>query len=282
MQQNSPLPAQALIADGSNLHYALRRAPASARPALSHLHAICRTIWNVTRDVSDAGVAAAKLAWWTGELRKTAQDEPSHPLTRALVADLAPLPGSTRDTAALQRFVEGCELDLRQSRLLDEAALLQHARLVGGTPWAGAAALLGLPANAAAALEELGTALRLADIVLRLGMDLREGRVYIPIDELQRFGVKAGELQAGPALQAEARFQELASHQVARARARIEAARAPLRARGIDARLARPARALAALALATLQEVEDARYTLLDRRLVLTPLRKVWIAWRAG
>lgn len=271
-------PAQALIAEGSNLHYALRRAPASARPALTWLHALCRTIWNVTREVSDPGVAAAKLAWWAGELRKTAQGEATHPLTRALAAEL----GSAPDVSALQSFVQGCELDLRQSRLLDEAALLQHARLIGGAPWATAAAMLSLSDMQAQALQATGTALRLADVVLRLGMDLREGRVYIPIDELQHFGVKAGELQAGRALQTEARFHELMAHQVRRARERIEAARGPLQDRSIDSRLSRPACALCALALATLQEVEDARYALLDRRLMLTPLRKVWIAWRAG
>jgi phytoene synthase len=278
MHQTPPSPAQALIAEGSNLHYALRRAPPSARPALTWLHALCRTIWNVTREVSDPGVAAAKLAWWAGELSKTEQGEATHPLTRALAAES----GGAPDVSALQAFVQGCELDLRQSRLLDEAALLQHARLVGGAPWSAAAALLGLDETQAQALHAAGTALRLADIVSRLGLDLREGRVYIPIDELQRFGVKAGELQAGPALQAESRFHELMAHEVRRARERIEAASGPLRGRGIDPRLSRPARALCALALATLQEVEDEHYALLDRRLMLTPLRKVWIAWRAG
>jgi phytoene synthase len=125
--------------------------------------------------------------------------------------------------------------------------------------------------------RDLGIAFQLTNIIRDVGEDARRGRIYLPQDELARHGVTAAELlrrEPGGGLAA------LMTEQVARARRWYARALDALPAE--DRRAQRPGLIMAAIYSALLDEIERDGCRVLDRRIALTPLRKLWIAWKTA
>jgi 15-cis-phytoene synthase len=127
--------------------------------------------------------------------------------------------------------------------------------------------------------HKLGLAMQLTNIIRDVGDDARRGRIYLPIDELKRFDVKAQEI-----LQREApwgyseRFTALMKFQAERAHRTYDEAIALLPP--ADRRTQRPGLAMAQIYRTLLREIETDDFRVLHQRIALTPLRKVWIAMR--
>ena len=135
----------------------------------------------------------AKLAWWRGEIDALFRGQPSHPVTRALQPFIAGPFGITQER--LHAIIDGMEMDLRQNRYLDFAALQRYAHLVAGVVGEMSASIFGY--RHPATLEyagRLGLALQLINIIRDVGDDARRGRLYLPLDELQQFGVKVADV----------------------------------------------------------------------------------------
>ncbi len=262
---------------GSSAYYALRQAPFASQGALTALFALRRELDETTRELSDPTIGQTKLAWWRNELAALASGQPSHPVSQALAHHA---PAIAHDGAALQALADGFAMDLEQARYLDFPNLRRYIGGVGGgfvALVARASAGPDMVDAAPAWATALGDALALAQIVEDVGHDARHGRVYLPIDELQRYEVTAADLmhrRYGPA------FSELMQFQTARARAALQAALEAIPAE--ERRRQRTLRALGALALETLAEVEREGYQVLHQRIALTPIRKLWVAWRAA
>ncbi|MGF6722456.1 phytoene synthase [Paraburkholderia sp. GAS41] len=268
-QQKAALP-------GSSSYYALRQAPAGRQPLLTALFALRREFEETVKETSDPAIGRTKLAWWQNEIAALAAGTPSHPVSKALAAHLDD--GAKAECPALQTLLAGFEMDLDQARYLDFPNLRRYLHGVGGT----FAALIARAtaqniAGAADWAAPLGHALMLAQLVAELGDDARHGRIYIPIDEMQRFNVTAADLINRKYSDA---FVELMRFQTRRARDAIQTALAALPAG--ERRTQRTLRAQAALALALLDEIERDGYHVLHQRIALTPVRKLWIAWRAA
>ncbi|WP_321816561.1 MULTISPECIES: squalene/phytoene synthase family protein [unclassified Paraburkholderia] len=263
---------------GSSTYYALRQASAAQQPLLAALFALRRELEETAKETSDPTVGRTKLAWWQKELAALAAGNPSHPVTKAIAHH-------TGDTAKLyallQQLLAGFEMDFEQARYLDLPNLRRYMDGVGGTfATLVAQVAAGSDAERAAIAQwatPLGNALMLAQFVPEIGNDARHGRIYIPIDELQRYNVTAADLINR---RYSAEFTELMQFQTARAREAVNAALAAMPAS--ERRRQRPLRALAALELALLDEVEREQFQVLHQQIVLTPIRKLWIAWRAA
>ncbi|KVE39595.1 presqualene diphosphate synthase HpnD [Burkholderia sp. TSV86] len=259
---------------GSSLYYGLRQAPLARQPLVAALFALRRELEQTVKEISDPAVGRAKLAWWQKELAALIAGQPSHPVSQALAAHH---PDLSSNAAALQTLVAGYGMDLDQARYLDFANLGRYADQTGG-------AFAQLVARASACrpgdagwAPPLGHALTLAQLVQDLGDDARHGRIYVPISELQRYGVTAADLlnrRYSPA------FTELMRFQTSRARDALHASLAAIPAD--ERRAQRTLRALGALALAVLDEIERDGFQVLHQRIALTPIRKLWIAWRAA
>ncbi|MDM8358500.1 squalene/phytoene synthase family protein, partial [Pandoraea communis] len=224
--------------------------------------------------VHDPGVAHAKLDWWRQELTRLFAGTPAHPVARAL----APVVKNTNITrTSFEAVLHGAEMDLSQMRYLDFAGLSHYCDAAGGAPAELVAHIYGFDDPQTPALARtLGHAITLGRRVTDAGVDARAGYVYFPIDELQRFGVTAADLQNGKYSPA---FIELMKFQHARARQTIAEAAAAIPKQ--DRRKQKPLLALAALQLALMDEVAASDYQVLHQRIDLTPLRKFWRAWRA-
>jgi len=262
---------------GSSFYYAFRFLPPERRAAITAFYAFCREIDDVVDEVHDPGVASTKLAWWRGEVAAAFGGAPSHPATQAL------MPHAGRHAIGPQHLlavIEGCEMDLQQSRYLDFAGLARYCHLVAGVVGEVAANIFGRSDERTIAYaHKLGLAMQLTNIIRDVGDDARRGRIYLPMDELKRFDVKAAEiLQRQAPWGYSERFKALMSFQAERAQRTFDEALALLP--DMDRRTQRPGLAMAQIYRTLLREIEADGFQVLHQRVALTPLRKVWIAMR--
>ena len=258
---------------GSSFYYAFLFLPPQRRAAITAFYAYCREVDGVVDEVTDPGVAATKLAWWRKEVGASFAGQPSHPVMQALIPHAAPFGIEARHLAAV---IDGCQMDLEQSRYLDYAGLARYCHLVAGVVGEVASGIFGrtLPATIDYA-HRLGLAMQLTNIVRDVGDDARRGRIYLPMTELKQFDVKAQEILERRYSE---RFTALMKFQAERAHATYDAAFALLP----DAdRAAQKAGVMMANIYRTLlREIEADDFRVLHQRTSLTPLRKLWIAMR--
>lgn len=267
---------------GSALYHGLRLVPGDRREAMDTWMRWWHELARIPTTVQDPGVAETKLRWWLQELQDTAEGRPHHPLMKQRVAVQLPVGCEWPARAAWQGQVEGLIQLVHQTRWMDEAHFARHAEQTTGRACEGAALLLGASGETAAdAARRLGLGLRMAHRLSRLGQDGRAGWVNVGIDVLQAHGVRAHQLTQPDAKAPPEGWASLLSDLQARAAGPLGEALAAIRALpGEQARALRPLVALAHIALQQVQVVGSAGDAVLHQRLLLTPLRKAWIAQR--
>ena len=268
---------QKAAASGSSFYYAFLFLPRHRRAAITAFYAFCREVDDVVDDMVDPGVAASKLAWWREEVQGAFAGQPSHPVMLALM----PLAGDYRiPSRQLLAVIDGCQMDLQQTRYLDYTNLQQYCHLVAGVVGEVAAGIFGQTQTGTTTYaHKLGLALQLTNIIRDVGEDAMRGRIYLPIDELQRFGVKAQEiLKRQTEGDFKPRFRALMQFQAQRAHAAYDEALSLLPQ--ADRRAQKPGLMMASIYRALLREIEHDDFAVLAQRVSLTPLRKLWLAWR--
>ena len=264
-------------ASGSSFYYAFLFLPPLRRAAITAFYAFCREVDDVVDETSDAGVAAAKLAWWRQEVHSAFSGRPNHPVMQALMpltaeVDIQP--------AHLLAVIEGCQIDLQQTRFLDYEGLQHYCHLVAGVVGEAAANIFGrTEADTVQYAHRLGLAMQLTNIIRDVGDDARRGRIYLPVSELQQFDVKAQEiLKRDSPWGYSNRFEALMRFQAKRAHRLYDEAFALLPE--ADRRAQKPGLMMANIYRTLLREIEADGFRVLHQRTSLTPLRKLWIAWR--
>ncbi|MDQ2734388.1 MAG: presqualene diphosphate synthase HpnD [Pseudomonadota bacterium] len=262
-------------ASGSSFYYAFLFLPPPRRAAITAFYAFCREVDDIADEVSDSGVAATKLAWWRSEVAASFAGHPTHPATRALL----PLAAAYGIQAHhLLAVIEGCQMDLDQSRFLDFAGLARYCDLVAGVVGEVAANIFGRSRESTIDYaHKLGLAMQLTNIIRDVGDDARRGRIYLPLDELKRFEVKPGELLER---QYSDRFGALMAFQAERAHRCYDEALAELDE--ADRTAQKPGLMMANIYRSLLREIEADGFHVLHQRISLTPIRKLWIAMRTN
>jgi phytoene synthase len=267
--------AQKAAQSGSSFYYSFRLLPDERRRAITALYAYCREVDDVVDEVHDPTVAQAKLAWWRLEVAAIYDGSPRHPVAQAL-APVVRAYGLPREH--VDAVIDGMAMDLERHRYADFAELERYCHRVAGVVGLMSARIFGYASPSTEGFaRDLGIAFQLTNIVRDVGEDARRGRIYLPQDELARFGVSASSILR---LAPEPGFAELMAFQGERARAWYDRALAQL-APG-DRRAQRASLAMAAIYRTLLDEIARDGYRVLERRLALTPIRKLWIAWRAA
>ncbi len=260
-------------ASGSSFYYAFLFLPKSRRAAIIAFYAFCREVDDVVDEMDDSGVARTKLAWWQSEVSKSFSGQPSHPVMKALMPLAARYNIEARQLLAV---IEGCQMDLEQTRYLDFPNLQRYCHLVAGVVGEVAASIFGQsqPQTTEYA-HTLGQALQLTNIIRDVGEDAMRGRIYLPVNELQQFDVKAHEiLKRGYS----ERFTALMKFQAARAHRLYDEALELLP--DADRRAQKPGLMMASIYRTLLREIERDNFQVMHQRVSLTPLRKFWLAWR--
>ncbi|MEJ6022770.1 presqualene diphosphate synthase HpnD [Ramlibacter sp. PS4R-6] len=264
---------QKAAASGSSFYYAFLFLPRPRRAAITAFYAFCREVDDVVDEVSDPGVARTKLAWWRSEVAKSFRGQPEHPVMRALMP-CAPDYGI--EERQLQAVIEGCEMDLQQTRYLDFPGLERYCHLVAGIVGEVAARIFGQsqPQTTEYA-HKLGLAFQLTNIIRDVGEDAMRGRIYLPVNELQQFDVKSQEILER---RYSDRFTALMKFQADRARRYYDEALALLPPE--DRRAQKPGLMMASIYRTLLDEIERDGFQVLHQRVSLTPVRKFWLAWK--
>jgi phytoene synthase len=264
---------QKASASGSSFYYAFLFLPPPRRAAITAFYAFCREVDDVVDEVTDPGVAASKLAWWHNEVHQAFAGNPNHPVMQALMPCVAQFGIEER---SLQSVIEGCEMDLTQTRYLDYPNLTRYCHLVAGVVGEVSAQIFGQTASDTTAYaHKLGQAFQLTNIIRDVGEDALRGRIYLPVNELQQFDVKAHEVLNR--LDSD-RFHALMQFQATRAHALYDEALSLLPAS--DWKHQKPGLMMASIYRTLLREIEAQKFPVLSQRVALTPLRKLWLAWK--
>ncbi|EJN07982.1 presqualene diphosphate synthase HpnD [Herbaspirillum sp. YR522] len=264
---------QKAAASGSSFYYSFLFLPPERRRAITALYAFCREVDDTVDEIDDPSIARTKLMWWRKEIAAMLEGNPTHPVTRALQPHVAlyQLRGEH-----LQAIIDGMEMDLDQSRYLDYPGLQRYCWRVAGVVGILSASIFGhTQGNTLLYAEKLGLAFQLTNIIRDVGEDGRKGRIYLPVNELQQFNVTAADILNG---RASDNFSALMKFQVERARAVYDEAFALLPRE--DRRAQRPGLMMAAIYRTLLEEIERDGYQVLNQRISLTPIRKLWLAWK--
>ena len=261
------------VQSGSSFYYSFLFLPPERRRAITALYAFCREVDDIVDECTDTGVARAKLAWWQQELARLYAGQPQHPVARALQPALQPF-GIKHEYLA--EIIDGMEMDLNQNRYIDFPALEQYCHRVAGVVGLLAASIFGYRDQQTLAFARtLGLAFQLTNIIRDVGEDGRKGRIYLPLSDLQEFKVSAADILQ--ARQSES-FVRLMTFQIERAERHYAAALEQLPE--VDRKAQRPGLVMAAIYRTLLAEIEADGCKVLTQRTALTPLRKLWIAWK--
>ena len=264
---------QRAASSGSSFYYSFLFLPPNRRRAITALYAYCREVDDVVDECEDAQIAATKLAWWRLELERLYAGQPEHPVTRALLPILSEF---NLPQEQLLEIIDGMEMDLQQARYADFTALSLYCYRVASVVGLLAAKIFGYTDRKTQKYaHDLGMAFQLTNIIRDVGEDARRGRIYLPQDELQRFEVPVADILN--ARQTD-NFRRLMEFQIERAEHYYTQAMSELPAADRKAQL--PGLVMAAIYRALLDEIKRDGCQVLRQRTSLTPLRKLWLAWR--
>lgn len=216
---------------GTNFSVGFRFLPRRKRRAVYAAYAFCRYADDI---VDEGGQRAAgggqevKLDEWQRELERCYAGTPSHPITIALADALRFFAIPKRAFVAL---IDGCRQDMVKNRYETFAELLQYCELVAWSISDISLAIFGHRTPAAIEYgRNLATALQLTNVTRDIGDDLQRDRIYVPREELRRFGVT--ELVPSDAV------RRLIDFQIDRAESYFRAAEPLLHELSFDARFA--------------------------------------------
>lgn len=253
---------------GSSAYYSVRFAPSGLRDDLAAVLAWRHQLWAILDQVSDPAVARLKLQWWREELERTYAGEPRHPLSKVLlpVAERHALP---REVIAL--FADRVEEEILRRRPPDDKALDDACARDQGALFELLARCHGLDdEDTLASARGLGTFCARVYLVRDSGALLRRGRAVLPADLLRRHGLSDETLARR---EYRDRLPDLLAQVADRARTDLrEAVSTP----GLPVNV----RVRAVILAALLDELGRTRFDLANQRICLTPLRKLWLAWR--
>lgn len=261
---------------GSSFYYAFRMLPEARRLAITAFYAFCREVDDVVDAVCDPAVARTKLMYWRREVDALFLKTAQHPVMLALKPHIEPM---RLPQTAFHTVIDGMQQDLEKTRYLNVDELSAYCYKAAGVVGEVSARIFGMnvPDNPKTLeyARTLGEALQLTNIIRDVGEDARRGRIYLPQDDLSRFGVSSSALLR---CKPDDKFVTLMAFQYGRAIKLYDRALSLLPAE--DKRMQRSGMAMGAIYRALLEEIRRDGYRVLEHRVALTPIRKLWIVWK--
>ncbi|MFQ5597223.1 MAG: phytoene/squalene synthase family protein [Nitrospiria bacterium] len=176
---------------GPHFSIGFRFLPRRKRQAIYAVYAFCRYADDIVDEVQQQPMESL-LKSWEMELDRCYGGTPTHPITIALADALRHYPIPKDGFLGL---IEGCRMDLRCNRYPTFESLMVYCDLVATTIRDLSLPIFGFSGSQAPPLgRSLSTALQLTNIVRDIGEDLGRGRIYLPLDEIQRMGYSEFEL----------------------------------------------------------------------------------------
>ncbi len=258
----------------SNFYYAFMLLPAERRRALYSVYAFCRFVDDVADDES-IREPAMLLARWREELgRVYGQGTPTRAISRAL-ADAVGRFSIPR--VHFEELISGMEMDLSRKRYATFEELRSYCYRAASVVGLICIEIFGYTnPKAKEYAENLGIACQLTNILRDVKEDASKGRIYLPQEDLARFGVTEDEILGGVYSGAFARLMEFEAH---RARNFYEQAQRSLPQEDRSTLLT--AEAMRLIYGSLLDRIVSSNYRVLDRRLSLSTTHKLYLVGRA-
>lgn len=245
------------------------------RQAMTALYAFCREVDDVVDECTDFEVAQVKLNWWKKEIENLYKKQPNHPVSFALA------PYIQQFNLAKEHFLEiidGMEMDLQFNRYADFTQLQLYCYRVASVVGLLSAQIFGFTNRATLKYaHDLGMAFQLTNIIRDVGEDARRGRIYLPLDELEKAKVTEEDILQSKETD---QVKELIEFQIERAETFYDKALNALPKE--DAKQQRAGLMMAAIYRTLLREIKtDGADKVLNSKMSIPPLRKLLLALRA-
>src|SRR3989338_4558853 len=258
---------------GSSFYYSFLFLPPDKRRAITALYAFCREVDDVVDECSDAGVARTTLSWWRGQVAEISSGRPQHPVALALVPVVRQFSLAQEH---LLEIIDGMEMDIVQPRYHDFKSLQLYCYRVASVVGLLSAEIFGYSdRHTLKYAHDLGIAFQLTNIIRDVGEDARRNRIYLPMDEMQQFGVAATDILNARATE---NFHKLMAFQIERAQRYYRQALEHLPEK--DRKTQRTGLIMAAIYRATLDEVVASGCHVLKERISLGTGYKLWLAFK--
>jgi phytoene synthase len=257
----------------TNFYYAFLTLPLEKRQAIYAAYAFCRLCDDIVDEPDRVGNPAAELANVKLELAGAYEGEESGPIWTALADSQRRFGIGKSHYAAV---IEGCEMDLTQSRYADFDELVEYCKKVASAVGLICIEVCGYEdENAVSFAIDLGIAMQLTNVIRDVSEDAANGRIYLPMAEIDRFGYSEVALLEG---RVDDHFRELIKFQVERAREYFTSGSRlfPL----LDRRSRACPQAMAAVYMRILDKIEDADYDVVSNRIGLSKRAKFTLAAR--
>ncbi len=260
---------------GSSFYYSFRFLPEKQQQAIIALYAFCREVDDTVDEISDVDIARSKLEWWRQEIQQIFKGQATHPVGKALYTALQ---NFDLHEEYFMEIIDGMAMDLDQFSYAEFKHLALYCHRAASVVGLLSAEIFGYQDRQTLKYaENLGMALQLTNIIRDVREDAERGRIYLPQDELQQFNVNTDELLD---LKSSPELIELLKFQTARANDYYQQAFQLLP--DCDRYTQRTGLIMAAIYQATLNEIEQDGFQVMQHRVSLTPLRKLWIAWQTA
>jgi phytoene synthase len=257
----------------SNFFYAFLCLPKPQREALYAVYAFCRIVDDAVDVGEDQAAKRKELDRWRAEIAQVFEGSPEHPAAQRLqeAVKLFPIPRE-----ALNEIIAGVEMDLDRSTYRTFEELYPYCYRVASAVGLCCIEIFGYSdVRAREYAVSLGVALQLTNIMRDVQPDARAGRVYLPQEDLERFGVTSDDLAVG---RYTPEFLRLMEYEAARAHAYYERAWAAL-PRSDEHRLF-AAEIMGRTYFALLETIERRRFQVFGVRVSVPTSRKLGIALR--
>lgn len=261
---------------GSMRYFALLYTPAEKRDAVTALFVIDAELRESAQSASH-DVAHTRLQWWRQEIDRLVNDNAQHPATRVLARSTA----ERRRFGKLHELIAAADMDLARMTYVNAAELRAYCARSGGAIAEliamQVAEPLALDDASKAAANKLGALARAAEIVRDVRQDTYDGRLYVPLDDLEKHHATIEDFRSrtldAPARAALADTGRRIIDEIDGTLASIpDATRAYLR----------PLYVLAGLHRGLVKQIASVDYQVGAQRIDLGPIRKPWLAWRAA
>ncbi len=258
---------------GSSFYYSFLFLPERQRKAIIALYAFCREVDDIVDSRSEPAIKQAKLHWWRSEVDALFKGNAQHPVGQALMPVIKQF---NLPQEQFEEIIDGMEMDLQQNRFDSFKDLNLYCHRVASVVGLLSAEIFGYrDRKTLKYAHDLGMAFQLTNIVRDVYEDARRNRIYLPQDELQRFKVSESDIIQG---RSSDNFIALMKFQIERAQQYYDKAMAEL-PEG-DRYTQRAGLVMARIYQTTLDEIVADEYRVLQHRIKLPPLRKLWLAWR--
>lgn len=254
----------------SNFYYSFLILPKPKRDAINVVYAWCRYTDDIVDEEESVKQKYDRLHLWRREFERAIEGTSRYPLLNKLSQIIQ------RFNIPLYHFhdlIKGMEMDLLKTRYATFEELREYCYRAASTVGLICTEIFGYKHEGAKEYAiNLGIALQLTNILRDINVDAKKGRIYLPLEDLERFGYSEEELLAGTYNQ---KFVQLMKFECERARSYFKLALENLSEE--DKPLFLAAQIMEAIYFRLLLDIERAQYNVFDKRIRLSNLTKFFI-----